>query len=63
MANNSKNLYVDADRAVKVLKYETDYTVDEKTKSVTLDEKGIKAGEKYFKVKKGRTYNSIKTSS
>ena len=31
---NSANLYKDADRAVKSLKFETDYTLDEKTKSV-----------------------------
>ena len=34
---NSANLYNDADRAVKKLKEEVDYTIDEKTKQATLD--------------------------
>lgn len=37
---DSKNLYIDADRAVKKLKEETDYTVDEKTRSVSITEEG-----------------------
>ncbi len=37
---NSKNLYIDADIAVKKLKEEEDYTIDEKTKSVSLTEAG-----------------------
>ena len=36
----SKNLYVSADTFVKTLKKDTDYTVDEKTKSVSLTEDG-----------------------
>ncbi len=47
---NSANLYVEADSAVKKLKNETDYTVDEKTKTVMLTENGSKEIEKYFKL-------------
>ena len=39
---NSANLYVEADRAVKKLVEEEDYTVDQKTKSVILTEEGSK---------------------
>jgi len=46
----SANLYIDADRFVKKLKENDGYIYDEKTKAVTLDEKGIKEAEKYFKV-------------
>ena len=45
------NLYIEADKFAKTLKEDDGYIYDEKTKSVTLDEKGIKAGEKFFKVK------------
>jgi len=45
---NSANLYIDADRAVKKLKEETDYTIDEKTKNVSLTEEGSKKIEKHF---------------
>ena len=45
----SANLYIDADRFVKSLK-EDDYNVDEKTKSVTLTDDGMKKGEKFFRV-------------
>ena len=48
---NSANLYVEADRAVKKLVEEEDYTVDQKTKSVILTEEGSKKIEKYFKLK------------
>ncbi|MBQ3020806.1 MAG: preprotein translocase subunit SecA [Bacilli bacterium] len=47
---NSANLYKDADRAVKSLKGDTDYTVDEKTKSVILTEDGSRKIEKHFKL-------------
>ena len=47
----SANLYIDADRFAKTLKEDDGYIYDEKTKAVVLDEKGIKAGEKFFKVK------------
>lgn len=46
----SANLYVDADRFVKQLKENNGYIYDEKSKSVTLDEEGIRLGEKHFKV-------------
>ena len=45
---NSANLYIDADRAVKRLKVEDDYTIDEKTKNVSLTEEGSKKIEKHF---------------
>ena len=48
---NSANLYRDADKAVKMLKSETDYTLDEKTKSVLLTEEGSEKLEKHFKLK------------
>ncbi len=44
------NLYVDADRFAKKLQENDGYLYDEKTKAVTLDNKGIKEAEKYFKV-------------
>ncbi len=47
---NSANLYVEADRAVKKLKEETDYTIDEKTKTVMLTPEGSKKVEAYFKI-------------
>ena len=46
----SANLYQIADKFVKGLKENDGYIYDEKTKAVTLDDKGIKEGEKYFKV-------------
>lgn len=46
----SSNLYVDADRFVKKLKENDGYIYDEKMKSVTLDDKGIKEAESYFRV-------------
>ncbi len=47
---NSANLYRDADKAVKTLKEEEDYTIDEKTKSVLLTEEGSEKLEKHFKL-------------
>lgn len=47
---NNGNLYVDADRAVKNLVNEEDYTIDEKVKNVSLTEAGSKKIEKFFKV-------------
>ena len=44
----SANLYIDADRFAKSLKKDTDYTYDEKTKSVNLTEEGTAKGEKSF---------------
>ena len=46
----SANLYIDADRFAKTLKENNGYIYDEKSKAVTLDDTGIKAGEKYFRV-------------
>ena len=48
---NSKNLYVDADRAVKKLKENEDYDIDVKTKNVSLTEEGSKKIEKIFNLK------------
>jgi preprotein translocase subunit SecA len=47
---NSANLYREADKAVKSLELDTDYTVDAKTKSVMLTEDGSKKIEKFFKL-------------
>ena len=46
----SKNLYVSADTFVKTLKKDTDYTVDEKTKSISLTEDGSDKACKFFKI-------------
>ena len=47
----SNNLYLDANRAVQRLKEEEDYTVDEKTKSVSLTEEGSRKVEKILNIK------------
>lgn len=47
---NSANLYREADKAVKSLVLDDDYTVDAKTKSVILTEDGSKKIEKFFKI-------------
>lgn len=47
---SSANLYIQADKFVKSLKENNGYVYDEKTKTVTLDEDGIKKGEKAFGV-------------
>ncbi len=44
---NAKNLYLDADRAVKKLS-EEDYVVDNKSKNVSITESGAEKLEKYF---------------
>ncbi len=46
---NSKNLYMDADKAVKALT-EEDYTIDNKTRSVSITEKGAAHLEKIFRL-------------
>lgn len=46
---NAKNLYIDADKAVKSLK-EDEYLVDNKTKSVSITEKGAEHLEKIFRL-------------
>ena len=47
---DSANLYKDTDRFAKTLKENNGYIYDEKTKAVTLDNEGMKLGEKFFKV-------------
>ena len=47
---NAANLYIEADSAVKKLKEDEDYSVDEKTKTVMLTAEGSKKIEKYFKI-------------
>ena len=46
----SANLNKDTDRFVKTLKENEDYTIDEKTKDITLTDQGTAKGEKYFRV-------------
>ena len=46
----SANLYKDADRFVKFLKENEDYTIDEKTKDITLTDEGTEKGERYFRL-------------
>ncbi len=48
---NNANLYVQADSFVKGLTENTDYTIDEKTKAVTLTDVGNDKAQKTFKVK------------
>ena len=48
---NSRNLYVDADRAVKKLKETEDYDIDVKTKNVSLTAEGSKKIESIFNLK------------
>jgi len=56
----SAALYEDADRFAKGLKLEEDYIYDEKNKSVTLTEDGVKKAEKTFKV--SNLYEANQTS-
>ncbi len=46
----SANLYKESDRFVKTLKENEDYTIDEKTRDITLTDQGTAKGEKYFKI-------------
>ena len=48
---NSNNLYIDADRTAKKLIADEDYTVDLKTKNVSLTEEGSKKVEKLLNIK------------
>ena len=48
---NSNNLYIDADRVAKKLKEDEDYTIDLKTKNVSLTAEGSKKVEKILNVK------------
>ena len=50
-AMTSANLYIQTDRFVKKLKENDGYIYDEKTKSVTLDDKGAKEAEETFNIK------------
>ena len=56
----SASLYTEADKFVKSLKAEDDYIYDEKTKSVTLTEEGVKKGEEQFRV--SNLYDASQTS-
>ena len=47
---NSANLYIQTDRFAKTLKENDGYIYDEKTKAVTLDDKGVKLAEKSFNI-------------
>lgn len=47
-AQVNMQLYIRADRFVKTLVEETDYTVDQESKSVLLTDAGIKRAEEYF---------------
>ena len=49
-AMKSANLYKDADRFVKTLRENEDYTIDEKTKEITLTDNGTAKGERYFRI-------------
>ena len=46
----SANLYKDSDRYVKTLKENEDYTIDEKTRDITLTDGGTAKAERYFRV-------------
>ncbi len=46
----SANLYKDSDRFVKTLKENEDYTIDEKTRDITLTDQGTSKGEKHFRI-------------
>jgi preprotein translocase subunit SecA len=48
--DKSTDFYKVADYFAKMLKGETDYTVDEKTNSVILTDEGVEKAEKYFSV-------------
>src|SRR5574344_1787283 len=47
---NAANLYIEADKSVKKLIADTDYSIDEKTKTVMLTPEGSKKVEKDFKI-------------
>ena len=46
----SANLYKDSDSFVKTLRENEDYTIDEKTRDITLTDQGTERGEKYFRI-------------
>lgn len=45
---NSANLYLNADRFVKTLKAEDDYSIDEQSKTISLTDQGVSKAEKHF---------------
>ena len=49
--SNTKDLYMDADKAVKGFQENEEYDYDAKTKSVSLTEKGVEKIEKHFHLK------------
>ena len=46
----SKNLYKDSDRFVKTVKENEDYTIDEKTRDITLTDEGTSKAERSFRL-------------
>ncbi|MGG1690701.1 preprotein translocase subunit SecA [Heyndrickxia ginsengihumi] len=58
-AEKSTKLYTQANAFVRTLNKETDYTYDEKTKSVLLTEEGITKAEKYFGLKNLFDINNV----
>ena len=48
VGGKSTDLYQSADRFVKTLRIEDDFTVDEKDKAIALTEEGVAKAEKYF---------------
>lgn len=46
----STDMYVSVDRFVKMLKFEEDFTIDEKLKAINLTEEGVAKCERHFKV-------------
>lgn len=57
---NTAKLYTQADAFAKSLSKDTDFEIDETTKSVTLTENGVTRAEKYFKV--GNLYDIENTA-
>ena len=57
--DDSTDLYARADRFVKTLRIEEDYTTDEKDKKVMLTEEGVAKAEKYFKLENFGDPNSM----
>ena len=48
--DKSTDLYKQADRFVKMLKNEIDFTVEEKEKQISLTEEGVAKCEAYFRI-------------
>ena len=49
-ANDRETYYVQANQFVKMLKEETDYTYDIKTRNIQLNDEGMEKAEKWFKI-------------